>query len=337
VPAGIGIEVGDLVTKKQPLMSIQGRVIDYTTGKPPATVRVVLNAWFPFVSAGKFSDGILSVKYDGATGTFEAKDLIPGTYRVDAVLPEQRSSARPAGLPFGGVPTQSAFQILELRDADVQDLVLGVPASSRVAGRVIVSDGKPLPVAETNLPIPFQLMLRPLRGMQPAPVVTAVSTQDGTFEVGSGLEGQYRFSIGPLRDNYYVSETRLDGVRITNGILNISKNTISELILTLSPGGEIHGAVVDKQGRAVGQAQGILLPDPLPEIIPFYADIDANAAGQFTASGVPPGNYRIYVWEGIEPFQFFDRELLLRSGTVATRVRVERGSPTSASVQIIVP
>jgi hypothetical protein len=297
-----------------------------------------LNAWFPFSRAGRDGTEILSVTYDRTTGVFEAKDLIPGIYRVDAVLPRPQGAAVPPGVAgLGGMTPQSSFQILEVRNADVEDLVLRVPANGRVAGKVVVSDGKPLPVAETMLPIPLQLMLHPLGPLQPAPVVTGVSVQDGTFQVDSVLEGKYRYSIGPLRDNHYVSEARLDGVRVTNGILDVSKTAQSDLIFTLSPGGEIQGAVIEKQGRPVQQAQGIVLPDPLPEIISFYANVEANAGGRFTVNGIPPGNYKVYVWDGIAPAQFFDRELLARSGHLASPVRVERGSAVSVSVQVIAP
>ena len=140
-----------------------------------------------------------------------------------------------------------------------------------------------------------------------------------------------------MRDNYYVSEVRLDGVRASNGSVDISKNASSELIFTLSPGGEVQGSVVDKQGQPVKLAEGLLLPDPLPEIIPYYQHIYAEATGRFTINGVPPGSYRIYLWEGVEPARFFDRELLLQFAGAATQVRVERGSQVSARVLVITP
>ena len=338
VPAGSKVVLGDMVVPKGELRAIRGRVVDYTTGKPPESLRVTLNGFFPFLRAGRYPTEILgNAAYDRTTGAFEFANLIPGHYRVDALLPGPRSSTpQPATATLGGVPPQSAFQIVELTNSDVEGLVLTVPGGGRVRGRVVVADGKPLPVAQTNLPIPLQLMLRPITPLQPAPVVTSVSIEDGSFEVGSALEGKYRFSVGPLRDDYYVSEARLDSVRVTNGILDFSKGTVSELIFTLSPGGQIQGSVVDEKGQPVRQAQGVVFPDPLPEIIPFYQPISADTSGRFTVNGVPPGNYRIYVWEGIEPSQFFDRELLARSRGFASPVHVEKESSVSTSVPIIV-
>ena len=112
-------------------------------------------------------------------------------------------------------------------------------------------------------------------------------------------------------------------------------NTASELILTLSPGGQIQGSVVDKKGQPVKQARGVVLPDPIPEIIPSYEELVADASGRFTVDGVPPGNYKVYVWETIEPSQYFDRDLLARSRGLALPVRVEKGSSVSVSVPMI--
>jgi hypothetical protein len=334
VPAGGRLNLADFKVKKAELRAIRGRVID-SSGKPPATVRMSLSTWFPFLRAGRDGGELLQVRYDRSTGAFEATNLIPGNYRVDAILPPNQNV--PAQLGFataGAVSQQSAFQLLELKEADIEGLVLTVPGTGRVTGKVVVADGKPMPVAERGLPIPFQLMLRGLGPLQPAPTVTSVSVSDGTFEVGSSLEGKYRFSLGPLRDNYYVSDALLDGVRITNGILSFSKDATSEVTFTLSQGGEIQGTVVDKKNQPVSQAQGILLPDPLPETIPFSQNLAANASGRFTAAGIPPGNYRIYFWESVEPSQFFDRELLQSSAGQALSVHVEKG-PSIVSVPII--
>ena len=337
IPAGGQVTLGELIVGNVELRTIRGRVIDSTTGKPPASVRVSLSAAFPFLQDGRASREILNVRYTQSTGVFEATNLIPGTYRIGAELPRPPSPPGVALARMGDVSPQSAFQILELRSEDVQDVVLTVPNYGKVSGKVVVAEGKPLPVADNNSPIPFQLMFRPLGPLQPAPVVTAVSLDDGTFEVGTSLEGKYRFYLVPLKDNYYVSEVELDGERVTNGILDISKNQRSNLIITLSPGGEVQGSVRDKKGQPVSQAQGILLPDPLPETIPFSMDIEADASGAFHVRGIPPGNYKIYVWDGVEREQYFDRDRLRQSHAMATSVHVDKGASTTVTVPIIIP
>jgi hypothetical protein len=337
VPAGAEIKVGDLILSSAELRTIRGRVIDAGTGRPPASVRVSLNAWFPFSSSGRSSKDIVNVRYNQTTGVFEAVNLIPGIYRIDAELPRPQTSAATSLARVGDLSPQSAFQILELKNEDLVNLVLRVPGSGKVSGKVVVDNGKPFPIGDFRTPIPFQFMLRPIGPLQPVPIVTGVSLDDGTFEVGTSLDGGYRFYLTPLVDNYYIREVRLDGVRVTNGILDFSKDTASELIMTLSPGGEIQGSVVDKKGKPLSQAQGILLPDPLPEVIPFYKQFNADASGKFTAQGVPPGNYKIYVWDGVEPNQFFDRDRLRQTHAQATSAHVDKDLRVSAVVPVIFP
>jgi hypothetical protein len=105
----------------------------------------------------------------------------------------------------------------------------------------------------------------------------------------------------------------------------------------LSPGGEIQGSVIDKKGQPVSQAQGILLPDPLPEIIPFYAELYSDTSGSFHVESIPPGNYKIYVWDGVESYQYFDRDRLQRTHAQATSVHVDKGARATTSVPIIIP
>jgi hypothetical protein len=147
--------------------------VDRTTGKPPQNLSLTLNGWFPFIRAGSNSREIQSNgKYDRNTGIFEFINLIPGQYRVDAALPGGQVQGQMIEF-LGGVSPRSAFQLLELIDSDVNDLILSVPSNGRVSGKVVVSDGKPLPVAESDLPIPLQLRFFPLEPLQPAPIATS--------------------------------------------------------------------------------------------------------------------------------------------------------------------
>jgi hypothetical protein len=144
--------------------------------------------------------------------------------------------------------------------------------------------------------------------------------------------------VGLLPENFYVSDARLDGVRFPNGILDIPRDAVSNLVITLSPdGGQIDGTVVDERSQPVPRVQGVLLPDPLPETIGLHDSIWSDADGRFTLNGLAPGNYRIYVWDSVGEQQYFDRELLMRSRALATPIRIDPRSRISPTVKIIVP
>ena len=57
--------------------------------------------------------------------------------------------------------------------------------------------------------------------------------------------------------------------------------------------------------------------------------------GQFTLRGIPPGKYRLFAWENIEGFQYFDPDLVRRFKSSGEPVTVVEGSQLDLNVQII--
>ena len=69
----------------------------------------------------------------------------------------------------------------------------------------------------------------------------------------------------------------------------------------------------------------------------FYRQFTTRDNGTFSLESLPPGDYRIYVWEGIDQSSIFDPSLLDQSRAQATVVRVTERSEVSASVRVIQP
>src|SRR6185295_2081848 len=95
------------------------------------------------------------------------------------------------------------------------------------------------------------------------------------------------------------------------------------------------GTAADDKSQPLARAEGLLLPDPLPEATGFYSPVYTDTDGRFTLHGIAPGNYRIYIWDGIGELQYFDRDLLRRSRQQATAVHIENGSRLTVTVRSI--
>jgi hypothetical protein len=61
----------------------------------------------------------------------------------------------------------------------------------------------------------------------------------------------------------------------------------------------------------------------------------ADKDGQFSLSGIPPGNYQLFAWEAIEPFAYFDPDFLKKSETQAKPIRIEEGARDTVQLRII--
>ena len=62
-----------------------------------------------------------------------------------------------------------------------------------------------------------------------------------------------------------------------------------------------------------------------------------DRSGRFTLRGIPPGQYKVFAWEALEAFGYFDPELLKHSETLGRSVRVDESSRQEIDVRVILP
>src|SRR5262249_34976378 len=107
IQAGAELSAIDFRLTQQPLFRIRGRVIDNGTGQPPRNANVTVNPRNP---GGGFGI-VASMNYNAANGTFEIRDVPPGSYWVRAI-----NFANPGSGPYSGDTAQIP---LEISNADV--------------------------------------------------------------------------------------------------------------------------------------------------------------------------------------------------------------------------
>lgn len=106
--------------------------------------------------------------------------------------------------------------------------------------------------------------------------------------------------------------------------------------IVLSPNvSQIEGTVTDDRQQPVSNVQAVLIPDLNRERIELFKAVTTDADGHFVLQGVAPGNYKVFAWEGLENFGYFDPELLRRSETLGKSIQVPESSKLFADVRII--
>jgi len=63
--------------------------------------------------------------------------------------------------------------------------------------------------------------------------------------------------------------------------------------------------------------------------------VTADSAGHFTVPNVTPGDYTLAAWESIEPFSFFDPNLMRMAETQGKMVRIEESSAQTVNLTVI--
>ncbi len=242
--------------------AIAGRVVD-AAGKPVAEARVVAtSASEPFPVVDPRRDGVLTK----ADGTFAFPAVAPGTWRLMATHADH-GPATSAPLTVDGTHPKSNIE-------------LALTTGGTVRGKVVDTNGKPVPSAEVRVVARGHVDWRARR--------QALTNGDGTFAV-SGL---------PLRAMDVVASHDSGASAISAA--DLTAKSEADVTLTLDVTGEISGTVVDKAGQPLGDAQVIAEPewsggtgDRAAWSVRGIQEAVTDQGGAFKLTGMPDGAYRV--------------------------------------------
>jgi hypothetical protein len=331
----------DVSVSSQNLFRVRGRVIDPTTGRPPRTASVTI---VPRASATPVAVFGSASPYNPTDGTFELRDVPPGTYWVRATVTAASAdsvlTANAAGRTLADVFTESitadrrVVQIAaDVASADVDGLVITVGAGTSIRGR-LRAEGQSL-AALGNLDR-LQVTLRSVTAGSASNPHRPMNA-DGAFRLDNVSPGDYFTTVQPMPPGYYVKAARLDQMDALEQPLAISGPVSGSLDVVLSrAAGRIDGTVVDGRGQGVPGVQAVLVPAPrLRWRFDLFRTATTDNAGRFSLTGIPPGDYSLFSWEALESFAYFDEDVLRQSNGAGASVRVAESSAASIQVTII--
>jgi hypothetical protein len=324
----------DLKISRQQLFKIRGRVIDTRTGQSPQSISMTFAS--QSLTGGGFSmGGGPNQNYTPATGTFEYRDVAPGTYVIGATITDP---AGPGASPFTSTQPRAQTPVT-VAGSDTENVVLSIIPSVSLPGRFSL-DGPDLSTLTALDRIRVQL--RPSVDGIPStnflaaqPQTQAVNT-DGSFKVDNVSPGEYRVSVAALPPGYYVKDARLDQTDALDQPLRFSGIVSGPLdVIVSANGGQIDGTVVNDKQKAVPGIQAVLIPARGINRIDLYKTSVTDDNGRFTMRGIAPGDYKIYAWEAIEQNSWFDSDLLQQYEQKGKFLHMTEGAKEIVEVKII--
>ena len=81
--------------------------------------------------------------------------------------------------------------------------------------------------------------------------------------------------------------------------------------------------------------QAVLIPDQDRTRQDLYKMANTDPEGRFTLRGITPGDYRLFAWEDIEPFSYFDATSLRQYEQQGKLVHIKEAASDSVDVKII--
>jgi hypothetical protein len=87
--------------------------------------------------------------------------------------------------------------------------------------------------------------------------------------------------------------------------------------------------------KPVRGIQAVLVPEQARNRQDLYKTATTDQEGRFTFRGVTPGDYRVFAWEDIEPFAYFDPAVVMQYEAAGKLIHVRESSEESAEVKLI--
>jgi protocatechuate 3,4-dioxygenase beta subunit len=226
-------------------------------------------------------------------GTFEFRDIIPGTYVL------QLAQVNVAG----GNPRPNLTGRVELTvgDADVEGVVLPIGPAPEISGTVRLEDGD---LATLVKPAQgrLQLVLAATEGTTVGASTTQVPT-DGTFRFANLAAAKYVLSVLALPSGTYLKSARFGGQDVLHAPIDTASGTGGTLELVLSfKGATVTGSVQNDKGEAMAGTMVTLwpkTPDPSPISGVHFGFTDPNGAFKFES--LAPGDYYVAAWDETDP------------------------------------
>ena len=271
----------------------------------------------------------------GSNGNFEITNAAPGRYMLTAT----------AGNLSGRV-------LVEVRDRDVQGVVVPLQTGFNLSGRLVIERTSPIKPDPEVASLRVVLRTDPLL---PGAATYGVAVQaDGSFAIPSGiLPGDYRILVTPILvsptapdatpptvaaplANLYVKSIRMGDLDVLNDRLHIESQPQEAISIVIgSNPGTLSGRVMDESQKPASGATIVLVHDNGLRYRVNEKTASSDSSGRFEFPNVPPGSYRLFAFESIERGVWQDPERMRPFEGRGVAIRVEDGGKASIDVPLI--
>ena len=345
VQPGVNLTAIDFTVSRQQPYKIRGRVIDSRSGQRPGAVTIRILSESPdgesetiALSSGGFT---VNASYNATDGTFEIRNVAPGSYVVKAEILGTNQDALTSTVP-------SASASVMVSNSDISGLMLNVLPPVSISGHLMI-EGRELSTMQDFERIRVRLIPadRLARLALPSSPQSQTVNPDGTFGIDNVKPGQYQvlvcmglgsdpFFCARNTPDFYLKDARFDHTDVLNTPLQFAgiAPTPLDIVLSRKPG-RIEGVVVNNKHDPVAGIRTILIPDQNRDRIGLYKFAETDQSGRFTIRGITPGAYKVFAWEALEEFAYFDSDLMQRFEPYGTSIRVSESDELPTEVKLI--
>jgi hypothetical protein len=249
-------------------------------------------------------------------GEFEMRDVISGKYLLIAQSGDM--SGRVA---------------VEVRDADLENVVIPVVPGFNIAGHLTI-EGRKEPRDEAGLAkLEVTLWTDPFIWL--GGISRETPAANGSFTLKNIAAGDYRVQVDSLPDGFYIQSIRLGSEDLLNGGLHVDRQPDGQIEIVLgTTSGTLNGTVRDEKREPSPNVRVVLVPARRNRF-DLFKTARTGESGEFHFESVPPGDYKLFAWENIDDSAWLDPDVLELYESRGTAVAVGSASDQTVTVGLI--
>jgi hypothetical protein len=283
-------------------------------------------------------------------GSFEIRDVSPGTYMLVATITDRSG-------------TRLARQILQVASANLDGIRLAPQSGGWIHGYLRLETktkmGRLTPAkvflsllsadgdddVSSAMPIGAGLTtLSSVIGDGSAQSGESFAPQthvkaDGSFEWKDVPPGHYYIQFSgdeSVSPNWFLKSAVVAGRDVTDSGLSVNGGASVLDLVASSDGAVIDGLVASAKGEPVANGVVAAVPEPrLRSRTDRYYKTVTDQSGHFTLHGVTPGEYTLIAWESVDGEAYYNPEFLNKYAGQGKGLHLTEGERTSLKLQAV--
>ena len=315
ITPGMQLRDKNLILHQAHMTRLRGHVTEAATFQPGGGARILLSP-----KGTAFNSVSTANAAANAQGEWEISDVRPGPHTIGAELArgQERLSARIS---------------VEIPANGLDDVRLLLTPGAELAGTVRLEGEQGR--AAFN---PSQLRVRLEAKEYDAGMSMGAVTPQGGFTIRSIRPADYDASVMPLPESLYLKSVQLEKEEIMNTGFEVAESRSYHLDLALGgDGAQLEGAVKDGEDQPASGVTVLLAPaDPaLRKISRLYKTATTTHDGRYVLKGIPPGGYRLFCWEDVDPGIWFEADFLPRYEKKAVSVSLDANQRATTDLKLL--
>jgi hypothetical protein len=306
-------------------LTIRGSVVNLPAG---ASASILLQS--------KDFSLVLSGAETRKDGSFEIRDVSPGTYTILATVDNAASP-------------MMARQSLQVSASNIDGLRLAPQTGGSIRGHLRMEAGAENPGNARSDPSQIFLLLHPGEGDDDALGTFSLGdgfstlahvSGDGSFEWKNVPAGRYSIQISDASaiPDWFLKSAVAAGRNVSDSGLSMNGGSVVLDLVASANGATVDGMAIDSKEKEEPVADVVIVAVPevrLRSRPDRYRKAVTDQSGHFTLRGLPPGDYTLFAWECVEDEVYYNAEFLKSYEGQGKALRVNEGERTSMQLRTI--